>query len=34
MSINFKSAEKYHGILVYISEYAESDYYSTKALLS
>ena len=33
MSINFKSAEKYHGILVYISEYAES-YYSTKALLS
>ena len=34
MTVNFKSAEKYHGILVYISEYSESDYYSTKALIN
>ena len=33
MTINFKSAEKYYGILVYISEASDSDFNLTKALI-
>lgn len=33
MTVNFKSAEKYYGILVYISEASDSDFNLTKALI-